>query len=102
MTPRSLHKWIVLVVALALIVPTASVAFAVVDEFGGATFGTQYAPFTEPYEWGPVIHESDLAPYAPYTEPYEWGPVIHPSDLAPYAPFTEPYVPMDSTHWMIR
>jgi hypothetical protein len=99
MTPRSWQKLAVLVVALALIVPMATFAFAAVDEFGGATFATQYAPFTEPYEWGPVIHKSDLAPYAPFTEPYEWGPVIHPSDL--YAPYTE-YVPMNSTHWMIR
>jgi hypothetical protein len=81
--------WIALVLALALIVPMATVAYAVVDEFGGGTFAAPYAPYTA----GPVVSEE---PYAPYVA----GPVIHTSD---YAPFTEtPYVPMNSTHWMIR
>ena len=107
MTPRSWHRWIVLVVALALIVPTASVAYAVLDEFGGGSFAAEYAPYTAgpvvgeetrpyaPYTAGPVVGAEELEPYAPYTA----GPVVREQF---FAPFTEPYVPMNSTHWMIR
>ena len=44
------------------------------------------AAASEPYETGPVIHDSWLVPVAPFTEgnePYETGPVIHDSWLVP-------------------
>jgi hypothetical protein len=105
MTARSWQKWMVLVVALALIVPTASVAFAVVDEFGGESFTAAYAPYTAgpvvdeqpyaPYTAGPVVGESAAEPYAPYTA----GPVVREE----FAPFTvKESVPMNLTHWMIQ
>jgi hypothetical protein len=78
-----------------LMVMATPVAVAMLDQYGAGAFSAPYAPYTAPYETGPVIHESDLQsarPYAPYTAgpvvtetrpyaPYEAGPVIHESDL---------------------
>lgn len=62
MRSRSLQKWILLVVALAIIAMTATAAFGYVDQFGGA--GRPYAPYTA----GPVVREY-FGPYAPYSPP---------------------------------
>jgi hypothetical protein len=68
--------------AAALVLIGTTLAFAVVDEFGGAAFSTPYAPYTA----GPVV---DTRPYAPYTA----GPVVR-EEFRPYAPYTAgPVVP---------
>ena len=63
---------VVLALAVALVLTMTQIAFAIADEFGGASFTAPYAPYTA----GPVVNE-DVEPYAPY----EAGPVIHASDL---------------------
>jgi hypothetical protein len=91
-------RWIVfaLVAALALVLATASLAFARMDPYDGSGVPVKpYAPYTAaedvayaPYVTGPVIHEP--TPYAPYVT----GPVIHES--TPYAPYTEAPVVNDT------
>ena len=65
MTSRSGYLVVALVVLAAMLTMT-SVAFAVLDEFGGGSFRAAYAPYTA----GPVVTEEEA--YAPYTA----GPVV--------------------------
>jgi hypothetical protein len=94
MTSRSGYLVMTLVVLAAMLAMT-SVAFAVVDEFGGGSFSAAYAPYTAgpvvteeeayaPYTAGPVVREEKAGsvPYAPYTA----GPVV--GEEFPYAPYT--------------
>ena len=92
MTPRS---WLLLVLASALLLATASAAFG---SLYTDSEGVPSAAFTEkpyaPYTAGPVVPE---VPYAGYTEkpyaPYTAGPVV-PEDFRPYAPYPAgPVVP---------
>jgi len=79
----------VLALVVIMVLTTASIAFARVDQFGGATTSASYAPFTvtetepyAPYTAGPVVREV-FRPYAPYTA----GPVVGETG-EPYAPYT--------------
>jgi len=71
-----------LVTAFVLVMSMASAAFAIVDEYGGASYSAPYAPYTA----GPVVpeQEGDTRPYAPYTA----GPVVPEIETRPYAPYT--------------
>ena len=95
--PNALRGSVALTAAVALILAsTAGFAYALVDEFGGASFTAPYAPYTAgpvvreetrpyaPYTAGPVVRENELRPYAPYTA----GPVVRENELEPYAPYT--------------
>jgi hypothetical protein len=99
MTSRSVRLYalrssLALVLAVALVLIGTVTAFAVVDEFGGASFSVPYAPYTAgpvvgeearpyaPYTAGPVVRE-EVRPYAPYTA----GPVVR-EEPRPYAPYT--------------
>lgn len=90
---HALSRWqgrVFLVAVLAFVLAIAPFAYAMVDEFGGASFSVAYAPYTA----GPVVTE--VEPYAPYTA----GPVVR-EEIPPYAPYTagpvvpeeEPYAP---------
>ena len=104
--PRARAEWQGLIrpaviMSLAFLLAMASLAVA--------------APY-QPYESGPVIHDSWLVPSAPYTagttgyQPYETGPVIHDSWLVPSAPYTagttgyQPYEtgPVIHDSWLVR
>jgi hypothetical protein len=101
-----------LIVALVFVLAMPSVALAIHDPYGGASYSAPYAPYTA----GPVVREesADTRPYAPYTAgpvvreeaaetrpyaPYTAGPVVR--EDRPYAPYTagpvvreeEPYAP---------
>jgi len=88
----ALRSALVLTLTVALVLLGSAAAFAVPDEFGGASFAVPYAPYTAgpvvddepyaPYTAGPVVRE-EVRPYAPYTA----GPVVPLSEL-PYAPYT--------------
>ncbi len=95
--PKVLWRSVALTAAVALILATtAGFAFALLDEFGGASFTAPYAPYTAgpvvreetrpyaPYTAGPVVREDDSRPYAPYTA----GPVVREDEPEPYAPYT--------------
>ena len=93
----------VLAIAAMLMVAATPVAVAMVDQYGAGAFSAPYAPYTA----GPVVAETPARPYAPYTAPYETGPVIHESELQsarPYAPYTagpvvtetRPYAPYEA------
>ena len=91
-----------LVMAFVLVMSMESAAFAIVDQFGGASYSAPYAPYTAgpvvpeaeaedtrpyaPYTAGPVVpeQEADTRPYAPYTA----GPVVPEVETRPYAPYT--------------
>lgn len=52
------NRYIVVIVALAIVLAIASVAFAIPDEFGGTSFQTGYAPYSEaPSGYAPAVPE---------------------------------------------
>lgn len=75
---RSPARMALLLIVLAVVLATASVAVARLDEFGGTPLSLPYAPYTA----GPVVGDSEPEPYAPYTA----GPVVR--EERPYAPYT--------------
>lgn len=90
MTPKkyrisAITRWTVVVLALVLVMGITPMAYAMVDEFGGASFSAPYAPYTATKILTP---QEANAPYAPYTA----GPVVR--ETRPYAPYTAgPVVP---------
>jgi hypothetical protein len=96
---RRWSMWVAFFAALMLTMLMATAAFAILDEFGGASYTAPYAPYTAgpvvaeleeyaPYTAGPVVRE-EFRPYAPYTA----GPVVR-EEPRPYAPYTAgPVVP---------
>ncbi len=88
--------FVALAVALSLMLILATVAFARVDEFGGAAV---FAPYTETYAGttniAPHVSEELVKPFAPFTEKYAGttniAPHVSEELVKPFAPFTENY-----------
>ena len=52
----------VLAIAAMLMVVATPVAVAMLDRYGAGAFSAPYAPYTAPYETGPVSHGATCSP----------------------------------------